>query len=104
MRSNKAAWGLVALLVVAVGVVSACGGAAPEPAGSGSTGESVAIDAQALLEGRCTECHPLSRTTSASKSREQWDETVTRMIGYGVELNDEEQVVLVDYLAENYGP
>jgi competence protein ComEA len=89
---------------VAVSVVSACGGAAPEPEESGSAGESVSVDGQVLLEERCTECHALNRTTSASKSREEWEQTVTRMIGHGAELNEEEQTVLIDYLVENYGP
>jgi hypothetical protein len=66
--------------------------------------EPVAVDAEALLQDRCTECHALNRTTSARKSREQWDETVSRMIGYGVELSDEEKAALLDYLAETYGP
>lgn len=160
MRSNRAVWGLVVLLVLTVSVVSACGGATPEPAQptqeseptatpqpvepteaptevpqeeptraptevppteapteapptetptqapptEAPTEEPVSIDAQALLEGRCTECHALGRTTSASKSREQWERTVVRMVGYGAVLNDEEQAALIDYLVENYGP
>jgi mono/diheme cytochrome c family protein len=68
------------------------------------TEEPVAVDAQALLEQRCTECHGLNRMTGASKSLEQWEQTVTRMVGYGAQVNDEEQAALIDYLAENYGP
>jgi cytochrome c5 len=62
------------------------------------------FDGEALLQERCTECHSLSRTTSASKSREQWEQTVTRMVDYGAALSDEEQAGLIEYLAENYGP
>jgi cytochrome c5 len=92
---------MVVLLVVAATVVSACGGAAPE---SEAPAEEVAVDGETLLEERCTECHGLDRTTSAQKTRAEWEETVTRMISKGAELNEAEKTVLVDYLAETYGP
>jgi len=66
----------------------------PSPAGDGA----------ALLEERCTVCHGLDRTTSARKTREQWEQTVARMVGKGAELNAEEQEILIAYLAETYGP
>jgi hypothetical protein len=102
VKSNKAVWGLVALVVLTVVVVSACGEAAPEPAQPGE--QPVSVDAETLLQERCTECHALSQTTSAKKSAEGWEGTVARMVGYGANLNDEEQTVLVDYLAQTYGP
>jgi hypothetical protein len=97
-------WGLVVVLVVAVSVASACGGATPEPAQPGSTGGAVSIDAEVLLEERCSTCHALDRVTRASKSADEWEQTVSRMVDTGAELNDEEQAVLVDYLAQTYGP
>jgi hypothetical protein len=102
MKSNKAVWGLVGLVVLTVSVVSACGGAAPEPAPAEE--QPVSIDGETLLQERCTECHALSRTTNARKSAEEWESTVTRMVGHGANLNDEEQMVLVEYLAQTYGP
>jgi hypothetical protein len=102
MKSSKAVWGLVILVVLTVSVVSACGGATPEPAQPEE--QPVSIDAETLLQERCTECHALSRTTSAKKSADEWEGTVTRMVGHGANLNDEEQTVLVDYLAQTYGP
>ncbi len=101
MRSNRVVWGVVLLLVVAATVVSACGGATPEPE---APAEEVAVDGETLLEERCTECHDLDRTTSAQKTRAEWEETVTRMISKGAELNEAEKTVLIDYLAETYGP
>jgi hypothetical protein len=102
VKSNKAVWGLVALVVLTVVVVSACGGAAPEPAQPED--QPVSIDAETLLQERCTECHALSRTTNAQKSAEEWGGTVARMVDHGANLSDEEQTVLVDYLAQTYGP
>jgi len=90
---------VVVMLVVAASVASGCGGGQEAPAG-----EQVAVDGETLLEERCTECHDLERTTSQQKTRAEWEETVSRMIDRGAELNEEEKTVLVDYLAENYGP
>ena len=102
MKSNKAVWGLIGLVVLTVSVVSACGGAAPEPAQPDE--QPVSIDGETLLQERCAECHALSRATNARKSAEEWEGTVARMVGHGANLNDAEQSVLVDYLAQTYGP
>jgi cytochrome c5 len=69
-----------------------------------STEPSPAGDGAALLEERCTVCHGLDRTTSARKTREQWEQTVVRMVSKGAELNEEEQEILIAYLTETYGP
>ena len=100
MRSRKVLLGVAILLLLATGALSACGGASEQPPAE----ESAALDGEALLEDRCTSCHGLDRTTSAQKTQAEWEETVSRMVDKGAQLNDEEQSVLVDYLAENYGP
>jgi len=61
-------------------------------------------DGAALLEERCTTCHNLERTTSVRKTRDEWEKTVIRMVSKGAELNEEEQEILIEYLAETYGP
>ena len=61
-------------------------------------------DGAALLEERCTVCHSLDRVTSASKTRQEWEQTVTRMVGKGARLNADEQEILISYLTETYGP
>lgn len=84
---------LVALLITAL---AACAGGAPAD-------EAVA-DGATLLETRCVQCHNLERTTSQTKTREQWSATVMDMVDKGAELSDAEAEVLIDYLAETYGP
>jgi cytochrome c5 len=88
---------VVVALVVVVLILGACGG------GSSSDPAETA-DGKTLLEDRCVQCHDLERTTSKQKTREQWEQTVTAMVQKGTQLSDEEQTVLVDYLAEQYGP
>ncbi|MBN1815479.1 MAG: hypothetical protein JXA14_26840 [Anaerolineae bacterium] len=62
------------------------------------------VDGQVLLQERCATCHDLVRVTGAKKDRAGWAQSVDRMIGKGAQLSDEERVVLIDYLAEMYGP
>jgi hypothetical protein len=61
------------------------------------------LDGQVLLQERCATCHGLERIAGASKSREEWEVTVDRMIDKGAELSAEERDVLVGYLTETYG-
>lgn len=60
------------------------------------------IDGQELLETRCISCHALSRTTNKTGTFEEWDAIVTRMIGKGANLSEEEKSILVQYLADTY--
>jgi cytochrome c5 len=68
------------------------------------TEETSVLDGEALLESRCTQCHNLNRVRNAQKTLTEWEQTVTRMIGKGAKLNDEEKDFLINFLAETYGP
>lgn len=61
-------------------------------------------DGAALLEERCSGCHPKSITTSKRKSPKQWQATVSRMKHRGARLTEEEMQTLVDYLSETFKP
>jgi cytochrome c-type biogenesis protein CcmH/NrfF len=87
---------IIVLAALVIAALAACGGGAPPD-------EAVA-DGATLLETRCVQCHDLERTTSQTKTRDQWAATVTDMIDVGAELSDAEAEVLIDYLAETYGP
>jgi cytochrome c5 len=76
---------------------------APQPATELSAG-TPASDGATLLETRCSTCHSPDRATSARKTRDQWEQTVSRMIEHGAQLTEEEKTVLIDYLATNYAP
>jgi mono/diheme cytochrome c family protein len=83
--------------IIVLGIVAACGGTPTQP-------EEVGVSGETLLEERCSTCHGTDRVTQASKTQEEWDQTVTNMVEKGAELTAEEQEVLVAYLAETYGP
>jgi cytochrome c2 len=96
---------LIVVGVVLVALAVSCGGGAEEasapPPAEESTGDP---SGEELVEARCTRCHGLETTTGAAKTPPQWESTVDRMIAKGAELTDAEAQILVDYLAENYGP
>ncbi|MGD1995736.1 MAG: hypothetical protein PVH62_03075 [Anaerolineae bacterium] len=101
MRKGTAVWIALAALMVTVGLLGACSAPVEEEA----TTEPAPTDGgAALLQERCTVCHPLDRVTRAQKTREEWERTVDRMVGRGAELNEEEQSILIEYLTETYGP
>jgi uncharacterized membrane protein len=111
-RTMITIWFVVLLLVGGV-LLGACGEettptapatTAVMPTQSEATEETPAIDAAALLEARCVDCHSLSRTTEARYTQEQWQRVVTRMIGHGAVLSSDEEAALVAYLAEMYKP
>jgi mono/diheme cytochrome c family protein len=66
-----------------------------------------ATEGASLLEARCTACHSIDRidrVKQAKKTRDQWAQTVTRMVGKGAQLNAAEQSTAIDYLSKTYGP
>jgi cytochrome c5 len=121
MRTKAIVCGLIIALVVVTGLVSACGGPAStetveptqeeqptavpeEPEEEEPTAQPSSGDGAALLEERCTVCHGLERANQAQKTGQEWEQTVTRMIGHGAELAEDEQATLIEYLTATYGP
>ena len=109
MRIKMIICGLTVTLIIATGLLTACGSPAPpettEPAQEEQpTAQPPSGDGTALLEERCTVCHSLDRVTQAQKTREEWEQTVVRMVGKGTQLNADEQATLIEYLTQTYGP
>ncbi len=95
---------LFVLLPLAAGMLSACGGTAPEPLTTPTQTDQPAANGATLLQDRCTGCHSLNRVTSAQMTQEEWADIVARMVNKGAPLNEAEQAILVNYLAQTYGP
>ena len=67
-------------------------------------GEEKAVDAKALFEKNCSRCHTIERPMSKKKTKEAWKTTVMRMKNVnGCPITDDEAMIIIDYLAENYG-
>ncbi len=71
-------------------------------AAQGCQGGASGIDAAALLEERCSECHKPEIPKNARKSRAEWEKTVARMIDKGAKLSPDEKRALVRYLSRVY--
>jgi len=82
-----------------LGALVACG-----PSTSTTEAPSDVADGATLLEERCTICHGLNRVTQSQKTRDEWEQSVIRMVEQGARLDSDEQERLIDYLAETYGP
>jgi mono/diheme cytochrome c family protein len=60
--------------------------------------------ARALFLDACTACHTLERVRHQRLGKEEWRHLIAGMLSEGVPLTEEETSLLVDYLAENFGP
>jgi mono/diheme cytochrome c family protein len=52
----------------------------------------------------CGACHSVETATAEHRTRAQWQESITSMIGRGAKGTDEEFSLILDYLTLNYGP
>jgi cytochrome c5 len=106
--------GIAVVAVIVAGLalmilLAACGSSPSEPTQAPAVDTAVPTEAPdvegaTLLETRCSTCHGVERATQLTKTVDEWEQTVTRMVGNGAQLTDAETSVLVEYLAENYGP
>jgi hypothetical protein len=60
--------------------------------------------ARQLFLDACTACHTLERVKIQRLGKEEWRPLIAGMLSEGVPLTDDEISLLVDYLAENFGP
>jgi hypothetical protein len=51
------------------------------------------------LESHCAQCHVVEGLQQMRKARSEWDYTLTQMEALGASLDEQEKVILLDYLA-----
>jgi len=56
-----------------------------------------------LVNSKCGHCH-FTGVKKAHTTKEEWDKTVTKMIGKGAALNEAEKTTVVDFLVKYYHP
>jgi hypothetical protein len=61
------------------------------------------LDGATLVQERCSVCHPLSRVEGSRHTAADWKLIVDLMISRGAQLTPEEETVVVNYLATNFG-
>ena len=57
-----------------------------------------------LLNASCGGCHDLRPVQASARDKDSWNEVVQNMLQKGADVADKDIPVLVDYLAEHYGP
>lgn len=60
-------------------------------------------DALAIAQKVCATCHPMDRVTASRRSRAQWEEVISKMVGLGAKGTDEELTIVLNYLTTNFG-
>jgi hypothetical protein len=61
------------------------------------------LDGATLVQKRCSVCHPLSRVEGSRHTAADWKLIVDLMFSRGAQLTPEEETVVVNYLATNFG-
>jgi cytochrome c5 len=104
-RRNLAVFTMMLLVVLLGWLLAACGAAEEKtvvPTTEQEEVTPVVLEGKTLLEERCTQCHGLGQVEQASKTEEEWKATVERMVGKGAQLDETEQELVIQYLAETY--
>jgi polyhydroxyalkanoate synthesis regulator phasin len=52
----------------------------------------------------CSYCHELERVTRQGLTREEWQDLIKGMVDEGAPVTSEEFSMIVEYLAEHFGP
>lgn len=89
MRSDVSIRSFLIALLAAGWLLASCG--------AGAEGERI-------LRERCTSCHEKAEVVAIGRTGDDWARIVNQMVVFGAELDEDEKSVLVDYLAETYGP
>lgn len=62
------------------------------------TAEPAVMDVEALILEKLAGNHSIQRVYAAQKTREEWNTTLDRMIGYGAKISEEEKQIIIDFL------
>ncbi len=72
-------------------------------AATNSASASTSSQGATLVQDRCTVCHDISRVEGSRFSATQWKTVVDQMIAKGAHLTPDDETVVVQWLAANYG-
>jgi len=71
-----------------------------------------AADANLLPDGpgkdvvlkKCTSCHSIRNVIASRRTADDWAQEVTKMVGRGATISDDEADTIINYLADHFGP
>lgn len=112
---------ILAALLVATLVLSACSNGTRSPSAGGSTpgtstssdetvqpgaamdGGTQSVEARTLIAQRCANCHGLERVKEAQHDEVGWRSTVQRMRSKGAQVDESQQAAIAAFLAGGGG-
>jgi mono/diheme cytochrome c family protein len=53
---------------------------------------------------KCVSCHSIQIVTAKHATADDWAQVVSKMVGRGAVISDDDADVIVDYLAAHFGP
>jgi hypothetical protein len=75
----------------------------PAPPAPKNVGALTDAQMQTLLVDSCGSCHSVDRVTQKKANKEEWTNTVNRMVSHGASLTDEQLPLIIDYLTRTHG-
>jgi hypothetical protein len=104
MRSPES-WSKRAVIAGWAMVASACASNPSRPIAIVPGGDLPAAQGRAILQTSCTACHDLAEVTKfrGYYTKDQWQDVVMTMMGYGAKVKEEDVRVLIDYLTQSLG-
>jgi hypothetical protein len=58
---------------------------------------------KALVVEACTQCHAVSIITGQTRTAEDWSDIISRMVGFGAAINEQQQGEILTYLKTTLG-
>jgi hypothetical protein len=86
-------------------VASACASNPSRPIATLPGGDLPVGQGRVILQTSCTVCHDLGEVTKfrGYYTKDQWQDVVMTMVGYGAKVKEEDVDVLIDYLTQTLG-
>jgi cytochrome c5 len=103
--SRTVIWPKWTLVASGALLMTACASAGRRPVAAVPGGDLPPGQGRTILQAACTVCHDLREVTKFRSyyNKQQWQDIVATMIGYGANLKKEDADVLVAYLTQNLG-
>jgi mono/diheme cytochrome c family protein len=98
---------VIATAVIASALVICSGAMAEDATGAnGDTGQTKEDKGKKLFEDNCSVCHNLELPRAQRLDHKTWGWVVSDMVNeFGATwITEEQQKIIIDYLAKNYGP
>lgn len=57
---------------------------------------------RAEMEKMCKGCHEIARSVSPRQDRDAWNQTMRKMVAYGMKASEKDYALVLDYMVRNF--